>query len=142
MPQQLCVLQSQRCDAHGAHISHDIRAIMLSTDSHLQNDHIHLLRNEDMESQNGQELKVGGHVVIVLSQLPQSIVHLPELLRELILGQQLAIDADPFVGGQDVRGAEESRADALVTQQGFGQGAGGALRGDMKVSVSLPLKHI
>jgi len=33
----------------------------------------------------------------------------------MLFHQQLAIDADPLVGGQDVRGAEESRADAFVT---------------------------
>lgn len=100
--QELRVLQSQRCDAHRAYISYDIRTIVLTTDAHFQNDHIHILCDENMKSQDGQELKVGGHVVIMFPQIPQTVVDLPELLRELILGQQLAIDTYSLVREEDV----------------------------------------
>lgn len=136
--QQIRVLQGQRCDAHRAHVAHDIGAVRLAANAHLQHGHVHLLRHEDVEAQYGDELEVGGHVVVVLPQLPQAIVHFPEVLRELGLVQRLAIDADALVGGQDVGRGIETCFKALVAQQGLSQSAGGALRkginGDLRLN--------
>lgn len=69
-------------------------------------------------------------------QIPQTVVDLPELLRELILGQQLAIDTYSLVREEDVGGTEESRAVTLMAEQRFRQGAGGALYEDVFIIIN------
>lgn len=60
--QQLCVLQCQGSDARSPHIAYNICAVQFATDAHLQHQDIHLLGNEDMETQDGHEGKETGHV--------------------------------------------------------------------------------
>lgn len=89
--QDINMVQSKRRDSHGFRLPDNVRTIVNAADSHLNNGHIHLLRQEHVEGHEGEKFEVRRHVIGLLFSVVQAAVQRPELFGKVSLTDRHAI---------------------------------------------------
>lgn len=114
--QQGRVLQAQARHAHADRIPHDVGAVQLAAYPDLDDRHVDAHLQEHVEREDRQELKVCRHVLLVLPLTFQPPIDVPEGVGEVRLADRLAVYPDALSHGDEMRRAEEARAEAVPSQ--------------------------
>lgn len=94
---------------------------------YLENGHVDIGLEEDVEHQYREELEVLRHVGLGLPALAEQAVDVPKVPGELELADGPAVDAETLAHRDEMGRAVEARAKAMLAEDGLGEGAGRAL---------------